>query len=368
MSTSIVRLPIARDLAIDLEGWVAEGETLGNFLDNLPCVIYECNRSLELKFISSNISKLIGFEAKELIGKRSLWDERIVVKDLSLVREKLDELKNLESVSLIHRLLDRRGLPVWVYHSLQAASGTEELFRGCLLRMDGEAADQGLSRSSVDLFLHKIGNHFQLLRLVINSLKKVLPESRETEVLNQTIDSAIELARSFSDYNQAPASWSAALDMTDILEAAAVRSQPDFLQKGVSFDPEIESSLHSVCVSGDPFLLELAISHVLQNALDSTSKGGKVTLSARAHSESGVIPVVKIRVLDSGCGIEAKNLDRILSPFFTTKDGRYGLGLSTADRFVTMHSGLMQVRSIVNEGTEVTIVLPAASLEGLSPK
>jgi signal transduction histidine kinase len=363
-----MRLGSARNRPHDLKGWAAEVQARGNFLDNLPCVIYECSRSLELQFISSNISKLIGFEAKELIGNRSLWDERIAAKDLSSVREKLDKLKDLESVSVIHRLLDRRGLPVWVYHVLQAASGTEESFHGCLLRMNGDVSDQGLSRASVDLFLHKIGNHFQLLRLVMNSLKKVLPESRETEVLHQTVDSAIELARSFSDYNQAPASWSGALDVTDILEAATVRCQPDFLQKGVSFDVEIESSLRLVCVAGDPYLLELAISHILQNALDSTSKGGKVKLSARADFEAGAIPVVTIRLYDSGCGIEAKNLDRILSPFFTTKDGRYGLGLSTADRFVTMHSGLMQVRSPVNEGTEITIVLPAVKLEGLSTK
>lgn len=319
---------------------------------------------MELEFVSDNIFELIGFEAKELVGNRSLWNERIVAEDLTLVQQKLDELRNLKSISMTHRLLDRRGLPVWVCHSLQSVTSSgKELFRGCLLAVGNETPGQGLTHGSVDLFVHKIGNHFQLLTLIINSLKKVLPESRETEVLHQTVDSAIELTRSFSDYNQAPVSWSTAVNMIEVLEAALIRCRPQFLGKGILLEERVDPSLQSVSLAGDPFLLELAISHVLQNALEATQKNGIVTFRAKAESKASVAPVVKISVIDSGCGIEEKNLERILLPFFTTKEGRYGLGLSTAYRFVTMHSGLMQVRSIVNEGTEIKIVLPAFPLK-----
>lgn len=341
----------------------------GNFLNALPCVIYECNSSLELTFISNNISKLIGIEAKELIGNRLFWDERIVAEDWGLVGPKIEELKNINSVSMTHRLLNRRGLPVRVCHNLQNTSRSgQQFFQGCLLKIDDESPDQGLARSSVDLFLHKIGNQFQLLRLIINSLKKVLPESRETEVLHQTIDNAIELARNFSDYNQTPAAWSSDCDMAEVLQAASVRLRPDWLQKGVLFKDQTDPSLHSVSVSGDAYLLELAISHVLQNAVEATPQGGTVSLRASVESGIDVAPVVKVSIIDSGCGIEAKNLDRMSSPFFTTKEGRYGLGLSTAYRYIAMHSGLMQIRSVLNKGTEVHIVLPATDLKKPSQK
>jgi len=336
-------------------------------LDSFPCVLYECNRSMELTFITSNIFELIGFEAGELIGNRAFWDERIIADDLVLVRQKLGELKNLKSISMTHRLLDRRGLPVWVSHSLQSlpkAGG--DVLRGCLLRSGKEAAVQESGQGAVDLFVHKIGNHFQLLRLVISSLKKVLPESRETEVLNQTVDSAIELARSFSDYNQAPSSWLGTVGMIDVVEAGSARLKPEFLEKGVLFENQIDPSVREVSVAGDPFLLELAVSYILQNALEATPKGGTVTLRAKAESKTSAVPVVKISIIDSGCGIEGKNVERILSPFFTTREGHYGLGLSTAHRFITMHSGLIQVRSIVNEGTEVKIALPAVALKNPS--
>jgi signal transduction histidine kinase len=381
VASSIARLSVARNPSADSEGLgplatssKGRGESTSLHkasqevsLDSFPCVLYECNRAMELTFITSNIFDLIGFEARELIGNRAFWDERIIADDLGLVRQKLGELQNLGSISMTHRLLDRRGVPVWVSHSLQSIPKADgDIFRGCLLRGAKEAAVQESSQGAVDLFVHKIGNHFQLLRLVVSSLKKVLPESRETEVLNQTVDSAIELARSFSDYNQTPSSWSTTVGMIDVIEAASARLKPEFLEKGVLFENQVDPSVREVSVAGDPFLLELALSHILQNALEATSKGGTVTLRAGAESERSAAPVVKISVIDSGCGIEGKTVERIFSPFFTTREGHYGLGLSTAHRFVTMHSGLVEVRSTVNEGTEVKIMLPAVALKGLS--
>ena len=340
-----------------------EGEQ--RFLESLPCVIYECGPSMELNFVSENILKLIGFEASELVGNRSLWEKRIVDQDLALVQRKLDELKTLKSVSMIHRLLDRRGLPVWVSHGLQqVTSGKGELFRGCLLGIGDDMRAQRLEHGAVERFVHKIGNHFQLLNLVVSSLRRVLPKSREADVLHETVERTIELTRSFSEYNYVPGSWLAAVDMFEVLQAAVRRHKPAFLAKGTILKERIDPSIDGqVSVSGDPFLLELAIGHVLQNALEAKGDGREVTLHARAESEAGVVSVVKISVIDSGCGIEEKELGQIFSPFFTTKEGHDGLGLSMACRFVEMHSGLIRVKSVEGEGTEVEIALPAVAVK-----
>ncbi len=339
-----------------------EGEQ--RFLESLPCVIYECDLSMELNFVSENVIELIGFEAKELVGNRSLWEKRIVDQDLALVQRKLDELKTLKSVSMIHRLLDRRGLPVWVSHGLQqVTSGKGEIFRGCLLGIGEDMRAQRVERGTVERFVHKIGNHFQLLNLVVSSLRKVLPKSREADVLHETVEKTIELTRSFSEYNCVPGCWLAAVDMSEVLQAAVRRHKPAFLAKGTILKERIDSFIDGqVSVSGDPFLLELAIGHVLQNALEAND-GGEVTLHARAESEAGVVSVVKISVIDSGCGIEEKDSVQIFSPFFTTKEGHDGLGLSMACRFVEMHSGLLRVKSVEGEGTEVEITLPAVAVK-----
>ena len=72
---------------------------------------------------------------------------------------------------------------------------------------------------------------------------------------------------------------------------------------------------------------------------------------------------VTIKVLDSGEGIEQKNMKRVFEPFFTTRpEGQgQGLGLSTAYTIVEKHKGKISVNSKVGKGTVVTIALPIIS-------
>ena len=66
-------------------------------------------------------------------------------------------------------------------------------------------------------------------------------------------------------------------------------------------------------------------------------------------------------VRDNGTGIEPAVLDKVFDPFFTTKPlGQgTGLGLSTIYGFARQSGGHVVLRSIVDEGTEVTLMLPA---------
>ncbi|MFQ5864118.1 MAG: nitrogen regulation protein NR(II) [bacterium] len=68
--------------------------------------------------------------------------------------------------------------------------------------------------------------------------------------------------------------------------------------------------------------------------------------------------VVKIEILDNGCGIPAENLSRIFEPFFTTKIDGSGLGLSVTQRTVHEHGGIMMVESQAGQGSTFTIILP----------
>ena len=72
---------------------------------------------------------------------------------------------------------------------------------------------------------------------------------------------------------------------------------------------------------------------------------------------------VTIKVLDSGEGIDQKNMKRVFEPFFTTRpEGQgQGLGLSTAYTIVEKHKGKISVNSKVGKGTVVTIALPIIS-------
>jgi len=118
-------------------------------------------------------------------------------------------------------------------------------------------------------------------------------------------------------------------------------------------------------IQADPYLLELAIGHVLQNALEATEAGGQVTLQARVKCSGESASVASISVIDSGCGIDENALANVVIPFFTSKKNHDGLGLSMAARFIEIHGGILRVTSAQGKGTEVEIVLPLAA-EGQS--
>ncbi len=67
---------------------------------------------------------------------------------------------------------------------------------------------------------------------------------------------------------------------------------------------------------------------------------------------------VIVRIADTGEGIMDKNLEKIFSPFFSTREGGMGLGLSIAQRIVESHGGIISCTSFVGEGTSFKITIP----------
>lgn len=321
----------------------------------LPFVFYECNAAFEFSYVSENTSQLLGLESKELVGSPLLSEQRIPAEELEMLSKRLAELAHInDKVSLVHRILDSRGLPLWVTHSLwkEDVKGTATI-RGCIFPVDHNGRVSSSEQAIISRFVHKIGNHFQLLNLVINSLKRTTPECRETLMLEETVEKAIELTREFSDYNQFPTCLSR-VELMDILQAAAVPRRSLFERKGIAFDIQIDGKLSGVMVDADPYLLELAIGHILQNAMEATEAGGRVTLQARAKSPA----TASICIADSGAGIEETALKNSLVPFFTSKKNHEGLGLSMASRFIEIHGGILRISSAKGKGIEVEIVLP----------
>ena len=97
------------------------------------------------------------------------------------------------------------------------------------------------------------------------------------------------------------------------------------------------------------------------NACQSMSQGGTLTVSTRrALVLSGATgEAVEIVFADTGTGIAEEHLGKIFYPFFTTKEGGTGLGLSVVYRVLDEHQGSVHVDSAVGRGTCVRLTLPA---------
>lgn len=107
--------------------------------------------------------------------------------------------------------------------------------------------------------------------------------------------------------------------------------------------------------------MQQVIFNLLGNAVDASRAGSSVEV--RVRRERGAPPRCAIEVEDRGTGIAPDHMRRIFEPFFTTKrDTRgTGLGLVVARSIVERHGGSIEIKSEVDRGTCVRVVLPLAA-------
>jgi signal transduction histidine kinase len=97
-------------------------------------------------------------------------------------------------------------------------------------------------------------------------------------------------------------------------------------------------------------------------------EGGTLAVTVRSEELPAVsrymLPAgnyVEIVFVDSGCGIRSENLHKVFDPYFTTKDGGTGLGLSTTFSVINNHGGHIEITSEIGQGTTVKIILPTSA-------
>jgi signal transduction histidine kinase len=123
-------------------------------------------------------------------------------------------------------------------------------------------------------------------------------------------------------------------------------------RSGVKLKRRLQEDLPVVQID-HPAILQIIV-NLLQNAIESMTPGGTLTVATEADAEW-----VRLSVSDTGRGIPAEDLARIFYPFFTTKHGTgTGLGLAISQSIAEQHQGGISVKSTVGEGSTFTLRLP----------
>jgi signal transduction histidine kinase len=104
----------------------------------------------------------------------------------------------------------------------------------------------------------------------------------------------------------------------------------------------------------DPDLVTVALSNLIQNAIQASKAGQEVELRITPAGEH-----VMIFVTDHGSGIQPEHLESVFNPFFTTKPGGVGLGLAIVSKIADEHHGQIRVFSEPGSGTRFELNLPA---------
>jgi signal transduction histidine kinase len=129
-------------------------------------------------------------------------------------------------------------------------------------------------------------------------------------------------------------------------------------------------------IRGDSDLLVQAFVNILFNALDAMTSGGTLTVSTAIVEQEvpqrdlwGSPPTesyLRLSVRDTGGGIASEDLPHVFDPFFTTKSSGTGLGLSVSHGIIQEHGGLVDVESVLREGTTFHLMFPLLSREAVT--
>jgi len=154
-----------------------------------------------------------------------------------------------------------------------------------------------------------------------------------------------------------PAAFSpAATSIRELVEGVVGVFADKVATQGVELHLDLPASLPDAWV--DAPQVEQAVLELVANALEAMPRGGSPRLAGRARgSEAGAF--VELTIRNTGEAIPAHALPRVAEPFFTTKADGTGLGLSIAKRVVEQNKGQFGITSATDQGTVVTISLPA---------
>ncbi|MBL0727272.1 ATP-binding protein [Piscinibacter sp. HJYY11] len=209
-----------------------------------------------------------------------------------------------------------------------------------------------------------VAHDFNNLLMVVSSnahvLARRLPEawreSPQLQAIDRSVKTGTRLTRQLLAFARRQPLRLEVIALEDRLNAMAslVRTA---IRSGVELTCTVAPGTWPVEVDVGEF--ELAILNLAVNANDAMPKGGKLTIRASNHVGAEDERFVVVEVSDTGLGIPADILDKVMEPFFTTKPPGQGtgLGLSQVYGFCQQAGGKLEIESKVGAGTTVRMML-----------
>jgi len=124
-----------------------------------------------------------------------------------------------------------------------------------------------------------------------------------------------------------------------------------FIEENIVCTTEIQKP--DISVKIDEHLIEQVLINLVKNGLEATKERDNRSLHISVNSlESSMTIAVK----DNGVGIPADQQESIFMPFYSTKEGGNGIGLSFAQHVMRLHNGFLSVSSVPGEGSIFALV------------
>jgi signal transduction histidine kinase len=159
------------------------------------------------------------------------------------------------------------------------------------------------------------------------------------------------IVKEFQSYLKSKQSMFQYRDINEILRSIIPVLSKEAEPKGIEIIANL--SVQPIKINIQRNLFQVAVSHVIKNAIESTPDGGRIRVSVIEENNN-----VILSVSDTGYGISKEDIDKIFTPAFSSKEQKFGMGLPLVKQIVSVHIGEINVESKLGEGTTFRIKLP----------
>lgn len=141
------------------------------------------------------------------------------------------------------------------------------------------------------------------------------------------------------------------MDINMLIEDVIFKLDGVFIENSIRLNLDlIEDEIY---INGDYNRLSQVFINILKNSIEAISCNGEITIKEKLNEEN-----LEISIKDNGIGMTEEIIKKIKEPFYTTKNGGSGLGVSLIYEIIEAHNGRIKYKSEYKKGTKVTINLP----------
>jgi C4-dicarboxylate-specific signal transduction histidine kinase len=179
---------------------------------------------------------------------------------------------------------------------------------------------------------------------------------RSVEMIIKDGHRAGEVIRGIRALSQKNSPQMAPLDINDVVNQVIVLVQREVLSHAVSLRMELAPAVPAVLA--DRVQLQQVLINLVINGIEAmqpvTDRPRQLVIRSRQDEADQVL----VTVTDCGIGISATNADQLFNPFFTTKSGGMGMGLSICRSIIEAHGGRLSASGNVGVGSTFQLALP----------
>ncbi len=352
-------------------------------IQSLPIILYleplECDPRCPA-FVSGDLAGITGFTFDDVLANPKLWQERLHDDDRDDTLAALAARESTGRFSVEYRwqcadgsyrhfhdqavlLKDPRGKPLEFAGTLTDVTERRALQTQLVQAQKMDAIGKltgGIAHDFNNLLAAVLGG----LGLIERRATLSEDEHRILKMTQRAADQGSELVGRLLAFARRQQLKPACIDIRSLANSVGDLLAP---MLGGLITLEWQFDEDPWCAFADQSQLELALINLIINARDAMPTGGTIVIGVEnraldAATEIDAGDYLVLAVVDKGCGIAPDHIEKVMEPFFTTKDvGKgTGLGLSMVYGFAKQSNGAFRLQSELGQGTRAEIWLPRA--------